>query len=441
MDYIDMPTCFIETLGCKVNHFESESILARFAELGWRRADPWGRTDLYIVNTCCVTQKAAMQSRQAVRRAIRRHPSAFIIVTGCYAQTAPKEIASIPGVHLILGNDFKENIPNLAPLEKPEHPPAINVNDEPASSFFGFQGDTLQTRTRPFIKIQDGCNTFCSYCIVPYARGRSRSLPPDRVLDKIEALAKAGYQEVVICGIHIGRYGLDLKPKTSLLSLLEEIERAHPIKRVRLSSLEPTEITDEIIHLLARSRIICPHLHIPLQSGDDQVLKRMNRPYTALSYRDLIFRIVKNLPHVAIGADVMVGFPGESESAFANTLNLVRGLPLSYLHVFPYSRRKGTRAYSFGEQVPPQIIKRRSYAMRSLGREKRVAFYKKSIGTTTEVLIEEKRDSMTGHLTGLTGNYIPVLVDGKDNLMQKIVKVRLYKIAHGKVFGRPVIHN
>jgi threonylcarbamoyladenosine tRNA methylthiotransferase MtaB len=431
-----MKSFTIVTLGCKVNRYESEAISEQLQNQGWYPADKGAMADLCIVNTCTVTQKAAMQSRQAARKLIRNHPGALEVVTGCYVQIAPDVFSSMPGVHCVVGNAFKDQIARLASRHK-HHAPVMTIVED-LSAHRPFQDlpvTKFGNRTRPFLKIQDGCDTFCSYCIVPHARGRSRSLKTEIVIKRTSSLKEHGYSEVVLCGINIGRYGQDLTPATSLSRLMQLIDGPQGVKRLRLSSIEPTELSEELIGQLASSKRICPHLHIPLQSGDDEVLKSMNRPYGSQFYRDLVHHIIGVMPDVAIGVDVMVGFPGETQTAFENTCRLIERLPIAYLHVFPFSMQKKTPAAGFQDLVPPGTMKKRCQHVRAIGETKRRKFYQNAIGSTFEVLVEGKRDRATGYLKGLTKNYIPVLVEGGDELMHQVIQIRLIRIEHGRVFG------
>ncbi len=430
----------ITTLGCKVNQNESETISSALEQSGWFSADKNEKAETCIINTCTVTQKAAMQSRQAIRQAIRSNPDARIIVTGCYAQTEPEELKKIQGVHEIVGHAQKHELADMILSSKHDTLPSSarayinNISKE--QLFRQMPVMSSGNRTRPFLKIQDGCNSFCTYCIVPYARGKSRSMFPDDVLDNILHLSKLGYNEIVLTGIHLGSYGLDIRPETSLLSLLKQIDDLKPINRLRLSSIEPHELTNEMINLIAKSNIICPHFHIPLQSGDDTVLNRMRRPYTASNFSDLILNIHKAIPDAAIGADILIGFPGETDQAFEHTYSLVKNLPMTYLHVFPFSPRKGTPAYSYPDHIQPDIIKERCAKMRSLGKSKKRSFYKAAVNKTVGVLIEGKRDRETNFLKGITPNYISVLTDGKDELMNTLLKVKIDKLLNDNaVFG------
>ena len=432
------PKFAITTLGCKVNQYESDAIAQRLKDLGYLPADADDPADLCIINTCTVTQKASMQSRQAVRQFIRANPQAQIVVTGCYAQTEPDELKKISGVHHIIGHGDKHNIPDIVLSQdknfSSSFPILRNILHE--RHFKQIPVTAFGNRTRPFLKIQDGCDTFCTYCIVPYARGRSRSMPVENVLKSIRCLKQAGFHEVVLTGVHLGAYGLDLSPQTTLISLLEHIRESNAIDRVRLSSIEPHELTQDIIKLVNETNIFCPHFHIPLQSGDDQILERMHRPYAGSFFEDLLIRIKNQMPDAAIGVDLLIGFPGENEKAFENTYSLIEKLPVTYLHVFPFSSRPGTPAAGYPQKVPKKTIKERCEKMRRLGNLKKYAFYKKFTGKTVEILIEGKRDKETGLLKGITSNYIPVYVDGNDELFNTMVQVNIDKIAkNNMVFG------
>jgi threonylcarbamoyladenosine tRNA methylthiotransferase MtaB len=436
-----MPKFTITTLGCKVNQYESEALAQKLSDDGqWAISRDKEIADVCIINTCTVTQKASMQSRQAIRQAIRSHPKARIIVTGCYAQTEPDEINKIKGVHHVIGHFDKHKIPDMILAVKENILPSPVLKHK-SHHFNSMPSSGLGYRTRPFLKIQDGCNDFCTYCIVPYARGPSRSLPPERVLDNINKIHQAGYHEVVLTGIHLGNYGLDLgKRKTGLLELLKRIRKTCTIDRVRLSSIEPFELTEDIIKFVAQSGSgpakICHHFHIPLQSGDDFILKKMHRPYSRSFFIDLVEKIHKLLPDCAIGVDTLIGFPGESDRAFENTYSLIEQLPVSYLHVFPFSPRKGTPAYSYPDKVNSNVIRERCQKMRTLGKLKRNVFYIKFKGKTLEILIEGKQKKSTNLLKGITSNYIPVLVKDEDKLKNTMTNVTIDEVNdNNQVFG------
>lgn len=431
----------IKTLGCKVNQCESEGIGNALVESGHRPGAPDDdTTDVVIINTCTVTSKAGMQSRQAVRQAIRSYPGARIVVTGCHAQTAHKELSAIAGVDWVVGNSDKHKIPQMLLGEgnqltdcrlSTDCCPDVTAVDR----FQAMPSIAHGSRTRPFLKIQDGCNAFCTYCIVPHARGRSRSLPQDQVLGQIDRLARLGYREVVLTGIHIGCYGHDLHPSSNLYDLLRRIQEAGAIERIRISSIEPAELTNDIVNLAvsedALAGRLCRHFHIPLQSGDDNILQRMHRPYDRNYFKALVQGIHDRLPDAAIGVDTLIGFPGETDEAFEHTFELIRSLPVAYLHVFPFSARKGTPAFSFKAQVPNSVIKARCQRMRRLGAEKRNDFYKRFVGRQVSVLVEETRDRLDNRLKGLTDNYIPVYFFGSDdyfNTFQNVMIERLSQV-------------
>ncbi len=427
-----MKKLLIKTLGCKVNQCESEAIRNALVESdrGFTSVVD-GSADVVIVNTCTVTRKAAMQSRQAVRQAIRANPGARIVVTGCHAQTAPAELAAIDGVDLIVGNRDKHLIPAQILADVPNHAgeglPVVCPSTAGVDQFDVLPGIAHGGRTRPFLKIQDGCNAFCTYCIVPHARGRSRSLPMDQVLSQVEQLGRLGYREVVLTGIHIGCYGHDLTSTTGLYDLLCRIRDAGSIDRVRVSSIEPAELSRDIIGLATTGEDapgrLCPHFHIPLQSGDDGILKRMHRPYSRDYFKTLVRTIIDRLPHAAVGVDTLIGFPGETDDAFEITYALIQSLPVAYLHVFPFSAREGTPAFSYKDQISTRVVKKRCERMRQLGEEKRQTFYSRYVGKKVTVLVEETRDRVDGRLKGLSDNYIPVRFDGPDDLYNTFQQV------------------
>jgi threonylcarbamoyladenosine tRNA methylthiotransferase MtaB len=432
-----MPTFKISTLGCKVNQSESDAIARQMESYNWLPAGNNINTEVTIINTCTVTQKAAMQSRQAVRQAIRANPNSRIVVTGCYAQTEPEAFEKINGVHYIIGNADKHRIGEILTTGGDSavgHTITINnvqSSDPLEPSIMAFSS----SRTRPFLKIQDGCDAFCTYCIVPHARGPSRSLPVADVLEGIRALSVAGYHEIVLTGIHLGQYGCDLSPATSLSELLDGIDRSDLIQRVRLSSIEPLELTAELIQRVADAPRFCRHFHIPLQSADDRILKKMKRPYTVDVFRQRIAKIRDKIPDAAIGVDTLIGFPGETDAAFENTYDLINELPMTYLHVFPFSARPGTPAASYPDKIPPDVIKERCEKMRCLGQIKRLNFYRSFIGKEVEILVESTRHATTGLLKGLSSNYLPVLIDADDEQINKFVTVKLKDQINDSLMG------
>ncbi len=428
----------VTTLGCKVNQCESAGIAEALAGRGMTVVPFEAEADCYIVNTCTVTARSDYQSRQLIRRAIRTNPAAAVFVTGCYAQRAPAEIARISGVRMIAGNTEKASLPDLVREMAREKGPFLLVGDIGRERGFSRLGATVfPDHTRAFLKLQDGCDAFCSYCIVPHARGRSRSLPLPEVVERIAALAGEGYREVVLTGIHLGAYGRDLTPPGTLTAVVRRCVEERMVERLRLSSVEPREVTDELIALLASSGILCRHLHIPLQSGDDGILAAMRRDYDAAFFRELVGKVNAALPQAAVGIDVMAGFPGETEAAFANTVRLVETLPVAYLHVFPYSRRPGTPADAMPGQVPEGEKRRRTQILRRVAEEKRRAFAARFIGEPLDVLVEGREDKATGYPLGFSDNYIPVAVRGGGRA-NRIVRVTPESYRNGRLVAQAI---
>ncbi|MGQ9693940.1 MAG: tRNA (N(6)-L-threonylcarbamoyladenosine(37)-C(2))-methylthiotransferase MtaB [Thermodesulfobacteriota bacterium] len=427
----------ISTLGCKTNQSDAASLAADLRARGCLIVSFKELADVYIIFTCTVTAKTDYQSRQLVRRALTKNPQAQIIVTGCYAQVAPKILGTIPGVDFIVGVADEPRIPELIGAGKKNKEVKVFVSSFPETFYtppraIPFWGE----HTRAFLKIQDGCNSFCTYCIVPYARGRSRSLPLRNVLNKVDDLWRAGFREIVLTGIHLGIYGEDLEPPQDLLALLPALENFAGEVRFRLSSLEPTEISLPLINFLAKTRKICPHLHIPLQSGDDKILQKMRRPYTASFYAQLLYRLQKAIPDLAVGTDVICGFPGEDEQAFQNTRQLLADLPLAYLHIFPYSPRPGTPAASLPDQVPSPLIKERGQILRELSEHKKNLFYRSFAGRVLPVLVEGKGDRERGLWKGYSPNYIPIIFPGEEGLINQEVPVKVETVQGTRVFGK-----
>jgi threonylcarbamoyladenosine tRNA methylthiotransferase MtaB len=401
----------VATLGCKVNQCESAGIAEALTARGAVLVPFEEEADAYIINTCTVTGRTDYQSRQLIRRAVRKNPSAVVVVTGCYAQRAPEEIARIPGIRLVAGNAEKKRIPDM--LLEGASAPRIEVGDIRKEKTISRLGATVfPEHTRAFLKIQDGCNAFCSYCIVPHARGASRSLPVRDVMERIAAISEAGFREIVLTGIHLGAWGRDFSPPSNLTSLIRNIVDQNLIERLRLSSIEPREIDDELITLIRTSETLCRHLHIPLQSGDNGILSAMRRDYDATFFRNLIRRIDASIPGIGIGIDVLAGFPGETKEASEITLRLLEELPIAYLHVFPYSKRPDTPAAKMVGQVPEEEKKRRTAQLRELGGRKRKTFAEAFIGKPLQVLVEGRQDKDTGLPLGFSDNYIPVAVRG-----------------------------
>ena len=432
-------TVAITTLGCKANQFDSALMGASLEGNGFEIIPFPQRADIYVINTCTVTHKADYQSRQLIRRVHRLNPSSLIVVTGCYAQVYPDEVLGVDGVGMLLGNAEKTSIADILGDSLVGTRPVVRVRDIEKERDIGKANiDRFYGRPRALLKIQDGCNASCAYCIIPRARGRSRSLDPMSVIRHFQRLEKGGFKEVVLTGIHLGVYGSDLSPPTSLAELCEKTNGIPTPHRIRLSSIEPGDFCQELIQCIASSPKLCNHLHIPLQSGDDDILRRMNRDYDGNFFADLVQTLVHRIPDLNIGVDAIVGFPGEGEKQFRKTYELLEKLDVGYLHVFPYSRRNGTEASGLPHQVDPRTKKERCEALRSLGRRKREAYHSRFLGRELEVLVEGKRDKRTGRLTGHSRNYIPVLIEGGGHLVNREIKVLAAGPEDGRVAGRLV---
>ncbi len=412
-----MTTISVATLGCKVNQFESEALCDALEKRGYTLIPIEEGAEITIINTCTVTHRADFQSRQMVRRTLRSNPDSLIIVTGCYPQVEPDAFVKMKGVSYLLGNSEKSQIPDLLPSMQKGEFPRVQVGDIQKENHFSETPlHSFHHHTRAFLKIQDGCNAYCSYCIVPHARGRSRSLRPERVIENLKVLKEKGFKEVVLTGIHLGVYGLDLDPPFPLEELISQLEKKETPDRIRLSSIEPGDFSPELISTLSQSSKICPHLHISIQSGDDEILKRMNRDYGHSFLSDLVQELHLRIPKLSIGADVIVGFPGETEEKFKHTYQLIESLPFSYLHVFPFSRRKGTLAFQFPQGMNERGIRKRAETMRELGKQKRQAFYRQFLNQELSVLIEDRREKGTGRWKGLSRNYIPILLTNDEGI-------------------------
>jgi len=438
-----MKTVTIATLGCKANQFDSEVLATSLEERGYQIVPFGEEAEITIINTCTVTHRADFESRQLIRKAIRYNPNSLIILTGCYAQTQPDLLVPLKEVRYLLGNKEKLHLPELLPALIRGEAPRVQVGEiQRETPLFENLTPSFRSHTRAFLKIQDGCDARCSYCIVPYARGPSRSLPLDKVIGYLNMFKEKGFKEVVLTGIHIGSYGMDLHPPVTLDQLLEEIEHQETPPRIRLSSIEPQEFSPQLMTLLTRSKKLCPHIHLPIQSGDEKILKRMNRSYDPSFLYDLITKIHQTLPKASIGADILVGFPGEGEREFMQTYQLIQSLPISYLHVFPYSVRRGTEAAKLSGKIEEKEIKRRAEVMRELGREKRKAFYSQFLHQDLEVLIEDRKETGTERRMGLSRNYIPVvLLQGACVEINQEIKVRVVDVNEKVVFGKVVYGN
>jgi threonylcarbamoyladenosine tRNA methylthiotransferase MtaB len=430
------------TLGCKTNAFESIAIKEQLENKGVEVVPFSKAADLYIINTCSVTSKTDVESRRMIRRAKRTNPGGIIAVTGCYAQLKADELKNMQGVDYIFGNTTKRNLVEhiLASDDKHENTAKVITGDIlKEEEFHNLAPQRFKGRNRAFLKIQDGCDSFCSYCIVPYARGTNRSLGVKEVLGSINRFVKVGFKEVVLSGIHIGTYGSDLTPKTDLVGLMKKIEKSTKLKRLRLSSIEPNEITDVFIELARSSKILCSHLHVPLQSGDDEILKKMNRQYTAEEFSVKLNELKNKIPDITIGADVIAGFPGETDEHFENTYSFIENSRIDYLHVFPYSKREGTPAYDMPGHVDEPAKKERARLLRELGERKRLAMYKNSIGKDLRILFEKSPKEKDGFLHGITTNYLnAVIKDFAEDMFNNESELRVYDVRI--VDGKPVIY-
>ncbi len=394
--------------------------------------------DIVVINTCTVTAKAGAQSRQAIRKLIRHHPKAKVVITGCYAQMAANELAeTIDAPVCIVGNGNKHLLVETALRETPCDLTMLMGRILNKKDICNLPMRRFGDRTRAYIRVQDGCTNFCTYCIVPYTRGPSRSLSLAEILAQTARFENAGHKEIVVTGIHVGMYGKDLDEKLDITDLMQALCNAHPGIRFRLSSIEPQEITDKLLNAMKSCKNFMPHFHIPLQSGDDTILSRMHRGYDRETFRRVIKKCMNTFPDAAIGIDILVGFPGEGEKEFANSKNLLQEIDATYFHVFPYSKRPGTPAANFKNQVPKAVRQQRVTELRDLADEKKVAFYSRFLGTERPVLVEHKR-TRANMLTGFTDNYIPVTFDGDDSLMGKVISVQLELIDNNTVQGRQV---
>ena len=417
------------TLGCKTNQYESEAIASTFRHNGYESVPFEELADVYIINTCTVTHLGDRKSRQIIRRAIKKNPEAVIAVTGCYAQTSPAEVLQIPGVDLIVGTRDREKIVDLVEQASMSPVPVNAVKDILTHrSFEELPILDYENRTRAFVKMQEGCNNFCSYCVIPYARGPLRSREPEKVLSEVKKLVDEGFGEIVLTGIHIGAYGAGLDEKIDLAALVVKVALIPGLKRLRLGSVEPLDITPRLTKAIAEIRTVCRHLHIPLQSGDDHVLQMMKRKYNSFEFSRMVDAIRGQIPELAVTTDVIVGFPGETDEEFENTFDLVKDIGFGKTHVFKYSPRKGTPAAGYSDQVPAEVKDIRSKRLIALDRENQRKFASRFIGESVEVLAEQLVDKDRDVWEGLTDNYLKVLFKSDENLQGEFVEVRTVKL-------------
>lgn len=431
-------TFSIHTIGCKLNQFESEAIRGRLARGGWEFRDFDEGASVCIINSCTVTSRSDLRSRGAARRARRIAPDSFIVVTGCYAETQPGRLAGMREVDLVVGNREKNDLPEildgiLAGMRPSEARKRAAARDDGGAAPMTVDG--LLGHARAFVKIQDGCDAACSYCAVPLARGPERSVAPGAVLRQAESLAAGGYNELVLTGVHIGRYGRDLSPPTALDRLVELIFEKTTIGRIRLGSVEPTEVTPRLAALARDGGRLAPHFHVPLQSGDDRILGAMKRPYTAAIFRESVELILRENARAAIGTDVIAAFPGETAESFARTVALVRDLPLAYLHVFGFSPRPGTAAAAMRGETDAGEKKRRVRVLLDLGAAKRRSFEESQIGSEHLAVIEGPAPGDPRSARTLTGNYCEVFVPRRGAVPRALARVRVTGASNGTLRG------
>jgi threonylcarbamoyladenosine tRNA methylthiotransferase MtaB len=419
------PRVAINTLGCKVNAYDTATIADRLRAAGCVVVEPGAPADVVIVNSCTVTDAADAESRRLARRARRANPAARVILTGCYAQTQPRAAAAVEAVDHVIGLNRLDALVEAATASAPRvaRIEVGNTRRETAVRTFGAR--TFDGQTRAFLKVQEGCDLFCTFCIVPMARGRSRSLPPRAILAELEQLAGRGFREVVLTGVHLGGWGHDLRPAVDLVWLLAALVEQRRFARIRLSSIDPHEVTERLVRLMAAAAVVCPHLHVPLQAADDGVLARMRRRYDTALAAERLAMVRELLPDASIGTDLIAGFPGEDDAAFERTLAFVESSPVTYGHVFPYSVRSGTTAAKLDGQQAPATIVARARRLRAVCEHKRAAFARRFDGAAAEVLVETTRDPQSGELRGYTRNYLRAHLDGPDGWMGTLVPVRL----------------
>ncbi len=427
MDQCSEKTFSIITFGCKLNQYESECIRQSLEDMNWTYRPFEEGADCFIINSCTVTGKSDSRCRNAIRRARRMMPGARIIVTGCYAETQPEALEAMDEVDLVLGNVEKKRIPSIL---------GGGGEGEGAAKDPLRRGiDSFLDHSRAFIKVQEGCNAGCTYCVIPLARGPSRSTPPVEVIDQVKRLEDNGYREIVLTGIHIGRYGLDLEKRMDLAELIGQLLDNTDSVRFRLSSIEINEVSDRLLGLVDSSERVASHLHIPLQSGDDTILGLMKRPYDRSFFEGRIGRVTKKNGRMALGTDVIVGFPGETEERFENTYHFVKEMPFTYLHVFKYSKRPGSEAALIPGQVHPEAAKRRSRKLINLGKRKRTEFMKAHIGSTELSLVQGPPHRYSKFTAALTGTYCEVMIARDERIRNMMLPVRITHYSRGRLYG------
>ncbi len=432
-----MKTVAFYTLGCKVNQYETEAIAELFKERGYDITDFSEKADIYVINTCSVTAMSDRKSRQIIRRAKKQNPDSIVVVTGCYAQVSPDSVLKIDGVNLVIGTNEKSKIPEEAERLSMESKKACVADISHTHDFEEMTVAGYGSMTRAYIKIQEGCNQFCSYCIIPYARGPIRSREPKQVIEEAKRLAGEGFTEIILVGIHIASYGLDIKT-TSLADIILEVNKIDGIKRIRLSSIEPMTLNPEFIKKISPAGKLCPHFHLSLQSGSEETLKRMNRRYTPAEYRKIVNSIRDNFYGAAITTDVMVGFPGETEEEFKESAEFVREMCFADVHIFKYSPRPGTPAAKLSNQVTPEDKEKRSKILEDIRKESTKKYLESFVGTVAEVLFEQPSQTHKGWFEGKTTNYMTVLVKTDEDLSFKYRTVKLKELGDEFIYGETI---
>ena len=430
-----MPTAALVTLGCKVNQYDTQAMQETMLRNGYTVVGENDPADVCIINTCTVTNAADQKARQVIRRAVRRNPDTEILVTGCYAESDREAIEAIPGVSLVFGNREKADLQKYLDLvheswKEQDRAPLLQIDPVHHDAVrehanFSMSVSEAGKHTRALIKVQDGCSAFCTYCIIPYVRGRMTSRPLPDIVQEAKQIAANGYKEIVITGVHLGAYGLDTGRQITIADILEQIHPIDGVERIRFSSIEAMNFPPDLVDRMAALPKCMPHFHLPLQAGSDKILRQMRRRYTTAEFSRLVEKLHDSFPDVGITTDVMVGFPGETDADFEDSLQFVEEIGFSQLHVFRYSPRRGTPAADYADHVPPQISAERSKAMISLGKQLGAKFRKSMLGKTMNVLVEDSREGEDGHLAGFTENYLRVLMDFPDATVNQIVPVKL----------------
>ncbi|SUQ49253.1 Threonylcarbamoyladenosine tRNA methylthiotransferase MtaB [Clostridium neonatale] len=432
------PIVSFYTLGCRVNHYETEAMTEKFLREGYEITEFDNFADVYVINTCSVTNMSDKKSRQIIGRARRKNENAVIAAVGCYSQVSPDEVSKIDGVEVVLGTRNKGDVVYYVNKAKDEGKMQVAVGEVLKNKTFEeLNIEEYQDKTRAFLKIQDGCNRFCTYCLIPYTRGRTCSKDPDKVLEEIKRLEEHGFKEIILSGIHTASYGVDLEGDVTLISLLQEIEKLDGIERVRIGSIEPSFFTDEVIEKMRHMKKLCPQFHLSLQSGCDETLKRMNRRYTAKEYEEAVYKIRENLKDASITTDVIVGFPGETDEEFNETYKFLERIKLTKTHIFKFSPRKGTKAENMPNQVDGTIKEKRSKALIELNNKNEGEFSESLVRREMDVLVEKELNEKPGYFEGYTRNYVRVVFESeKSDIIGKIVKCKIEEANGDYVSGK-----